>query len=137
MDFIQQKPLSDGDFLIHIGCTHSLNHLDDHLCVSLTRGSRLLFGDLQQLVGQLGCEVCPEGRFAPDQGFLKCQSCEPGRYADGSQKATIECEVCHVGSEQEDAGQSACVLCPAGRSKPEEDIQHCLPFVSRSCHYFR
>jgi hypothetical protein len=64
----------------------------------------------------------PESWTAP-----RCQSCSPGKFADGSAAAVDRCFPCPAGKVQPDAGKGSCSACEAGKFQPDVGQTACLP----------
>ena len=63
--------------------------------------------------GQLSCQICDRGHFAPTNGSTQCQQCPPGFISDHPEAAS--CAACPVGTFTLGAGSAFCQGCSEGR----------------------
>merc|ERR1711879_920076 len=85
-------------------------------------------GTANAQTGQIECEACKPGHFAPSPGMQFCLPC--GRGTSQMLTGAWECEPCYPGYAQTEVGSTECFACPKGTyslHKGEKGCTHCEP----------
>ena len=81
--------------------------------------------------GQIGCDLCPNGKFSSAQGastVATCNSCPPGKSGESIPVvSSAHCVSCEAGSYQNRSAQTKCLVCPFGTSTSKAGQPVCIP----------